>query len=168
MAERESTEERRLLVVDDEPGFVHMLRTGLEKAGYAVITAQNGEAALAQVRDADPDLVILDIAMPGMTGWEVLERIEADPATAGVPVVLLTALSAEADVIRGLESGAIDYITKPFDLHHLLSVVRMILDKLDHRGQESYRQQRIAQRKHLMRSLQELFPDSGADAEDIE
>lgn len=163
MAENESERQKRLLVVDDEPGFVHMLRTGLEKAGYEVVTALSGQAAVAQARETDPDLVILDIAMPGMTGWEVLERIEADPATAGVPVIMLTALSAEADVIRGLEEGAIDYITKPFDLHHLLSVVRMILDKLDHRGQESYRQQRIAQRKHLMRSLQELFPDSGAE-----
>lgn len=163
MSENRSTDVKTLLIVDDEPGIVEMLQSGLQRKGYRVITALDGPSALEQMSDEKPDLVMLDIAMPGMTGWEVLDRIESNPATAGTPVIMLTALKTDLDMIRGLEKGAIDYITKPFDLQHLISVVHMILDKLDSRGQASYRQQLIAQRKHMMQSLQHLFPHSSTD-----
>ena len=153
---------KTLLIVDDEPGLVEMLQAGLEIEGYRVATALDGPTALRLVHAEQPALVILDIAMPGMTGWEVLDHIEANPETAGTPVVMLTALTADADAVRGLEMGALDYITKPFDFQHLVRVIGMISDKLDSRGQDQYRQQIIAQRKRLRRPLDKLFP-SGSD-----
>ena len=149
---------KTVLVVDDEPGLVEMLQAGLELEGYRVLTALDGPVGLRLAREESPDLIILDIAMPGMSGWEVLDHIESSPETAGIPVILLSALTANSDMIRGLEKGALDYITKPFAFTHLLNVLHMMLEKLDSRGQEQYRQQLIAQRKHLMQSLQALFP----------
>lgn len=149
---------KTVLVVDDEPGLVEMLRTGLELAGFGVLSALDGPTALYKLRSENPALVILDIAMPGMSGWGVLERIESDPATAGTPVIMLTARTMDEDAMRGLEMGAIDYITKPFDLRHLISVVRLVAEKLDNRGREAYRQEVIAQHRRLMHTRNHLFP----------
>ncbi|HNT06409.1 MAG TPA: response regulator, partial [Anaerolineae bacterium] len=106
------TEERKhILVVDDEPRMVRFVRMNLELEGYVISTAANGTEALAKVRDELPDLVLLDVMMPEMDGYEVLERIRQ---VSSVPVIMLTVKAEEADKVRGLELGADDYVTKPF------------------------------------------------------
>jgi len=151
---------KTVLAVDDDPGMLEMLRVGLELEGYRVITALDGRTALRKIRAENPALVILDVMMPGMDGWEVLDRIESSPQMAGIPVIMLTALVEDMDVMRGLEKGAIDYITKPFDVTHLVNAIGLISARLDARGRDAYRRELMARRKRLMRDLSTLFPGS--------
>ncbi len=102
---------KRILVVDDEPRMRRFVRMNLDLEGYEVLEADTGLAALEKVRDDMPDLVLLDVAMPEMDGFETLERIREVSA---VPVIMLTVKSDEADRIHGLDLGADDYVTKPF------------------------------------------------------
>jgi DNA-binding response OmpR family regulator len=114
-----------LLVVDDDPAVTSMLRRGLAYEGFLVSVAASGPASLALAREQPPDLVILDIMMPGMDGLEVLRRLRAvDPQ---LPVILLTARDAPADQVQGLEAGAEDYVVKPFSFDVLLARVRVLL-----------------------------------------
>lgn len=114
----------RILVVDDDPEIASFLKRGLVYEGYTVDTASNGTEALAKARDKEPDLVILDIMMPGIDGIEVSKRLrQADD----VPILLLTAKSTTADKVVGLDSGADDYLVKPFALDELLARVRALL-----------------------------------------
>ena len=101
-----------VLVVDDDPEIRELVRYTLDE--WDVRTAANGQEAMSAVAAATPDLVVMDIMMPGMSGLEVLERWRADPATANLPVILLTAKAAESDVDRGFELGATEYVVKPF------------------------------------------------------
>lgn len=114
----------RILVIDDDPAVTSLLRRGLAYEGYTVATAESGEAGLALAREAPPDLVILDIMMPGVDGLEVLRRLRA--VDARLPVLLLTARDAPADEVRGLERGADDYVVKPFRFEVLLARVRAL------------------------------------------
>ena len=118
------TERRLILVVDDEPRMIRFIRMNLELEGYQVIEASNGVEALDQVRKHLPDLVIMDVMMPKMDGFETL-RLLREIST--VPVVLLTVKSDEEDRIRGLELGADDYVTKPFSPRELVSRVNAVL-----------------------------------------
>ena len=114
-----------ILVVDDDPAITTMLRRGLAYEGFSVAVASSGSAGLALARQQPPDLVILDIMMPGMDGLEVLRRLRAaDPQ---LPVILLTAKDAPTDQVHGLETGADDYIIKPFTFEVLLARVRVLL-----------------------------------------
>ena len=117
--------EQRILVVDDDPAVTSLLKRGLSYEGYAVDSAPTGEAGLAIARDRPPDLVILDIMMPGMNGLDVLRRLRA--ADSGLPVLLLTAKDDSADQVQGLETGADDYVIKPFTFEVLLARVRALL-----------------------------------------
>lgn len=117
---------QRILVVDDDPDIVTVVSHNLEAEGYKVLTALGGEAALEIVRSEGPDLVILDIMMPGKDGYEVLADIRADPKTADLPVVLLTAKRAEGDIWQGWSSGADYYMTKPFEVGELLRFVAYV------------------------------------------
>ena len=113
-----------ILVVDDEPHVVRLVKANLEPSGYKILTAADGEQALRAVQDEAPDLVILDIMLPKMDGYEVCRRIrEFSP----VPVVMLTARSAEVDLVHGFDVGADDYMTKPFAANELLVRVRAVL-----------------------------------------
>lgn len=115
----------QILVVDDDPAVTNMLRRGLAYEGFTVAVASSGPAGLALARQQPPDLVILDIMMPGMDGLEVLRRLRAaDPQ---LPVVLLTAKDAPTDQVQGLETGADDYVIKPFTFEVLLARVRVLL-----------------------------------------
>ncbi len=122
---------RTVLVIDDEPELVKLLDYNLTRAGYAVLTARDGERGLAAARQHSPDLVVLDVMMPGLDGWEVCKRLRADPATAAVPLLMLTAKADEADRVLGLELGADDYVTKPFGVKELLARVKALLRRAE-------------------------------------
>lgn len=127
---------QRLLVIDDDPAIVDVLKRGLSYEGFTVLTAADGEAGLALARDFPPELVILDIMMPGLSGLEVLSRLRA--AEPDLPVLLLTARDTPADEISGLERGADDYVVKPFTFEVLLARIRSLL-----RRRESERPTRL-------------------------
>ena len=116
-----------VLVVDDDPKLVRIVEINLTQEGYRVRTAGDGEAALAAVAEERPDLVVLDVMMPGIDGFEVLKRLKADAASADIPVVMLTARAQDEDVFEGYGMGAQWYLTKPFEPEELRRVVRHLL-----------------------------------------
>ena len=117
----------KVLVVDDEVYILHILDFILGAENYDVITAMNGEQALEKVRDEKPDLIVLDIMMPKLDGYETCRLIKSDPKTKAIPVILLTAKGREVDQKLGREVGASDYITKPFSPSKLIDRVQSIL-----------------------------------------
>jgi putative two-component system response regulator len=117
----------KILVVDDDMQSLAVQRTMLERARYLVVEAADGPTALAQAARHRPDLVLLDVQMPGMNGFEVTRRLRADKATALLPVILVTGLAAVNDKVRGLDAGATDFVTKPFQAGELLARVRACL-----------------------------------------
>ena len=117
----------RILVVDDEPEAVELVEFNLQKAGFLVITATDGAAALKKARSDQPDLIVLDLMMPEIDGLEVCKILRRDSATARIPIIMLTARAAEVDRIVGLELGADDYVTKPFSPRELVLRVNKIL-----------------------------------------
>jgi two-component system alkaline phosphatase synthesis response regulator PhoP len=119
---------KTILVVDDEPKIIQLARDYLEHAGFAVLTARDGKTALAGVRSAKPDLVILDLGLPGMDGLDVTRAVRKD---SNVPIVMLTARGEESDKLVGLELGADDYITKPFSPKELVARVRAVLRRAE-------------------------------------
>lgn len=118
----------RILVVDDEIKILDLIKTYLEKEGYSVITASHGKRALQLFESEKPDLVVLDLMMPEMSGYEVCKKICAASQT---PVIMLTARSEEVDKLLGLELGADDYITKPFSLRELAARIRAVLRRIE-------------------------------------
>ena len=122
-----SDDPRTVLVADDDEDILQLVSFRLERAGYKVVTAADGQQALAAAREHKPDLAVLDVMMPGLNGYEVTRQLRADAATATIPVILLTARVQEADVSRGFEAGADDYLRKPFSPQELRSRVQAIL-----------------------------------------
>jgi len=118
----------RILVVDDEPRYIRAVQVNLEASGYEVLTAQDGHAALERAADENPDLIMLDVKMPGLDGIEVCRRIRKFSAA---PIIMLTALAEDADKVRGLDVGADDYVTKPFSAQELLARVRAALRRIE-------------------------------------
>jgi CheY-like chemotaxis protein len=118
----------RILVVDDDPTILRLLQVNLEMEGHEVLTAGDGYEALEQLRDGRPEVVLLDVMMPGLDGWQVCERIRADDdaALASTPVVFLSARAQESDLARGTEVGADAYVTKPFDPLALIELVERL------------------------------------------
>ena len=117
----------KILVVDDTPQNVKLLADLLLAKGYAVVTAATGAAALEELQAEAPDLVLLDVMMPGLTGYQVCERIRADPRTALLPVVLVTALDPHEERVKGIEAGADDFLSKPINRQELFARVRSLL-----------------------------------------
>jgi len=118
---------RCILVVDDEPDLLELVRFNLDRAGFRVETAASGEEALARLRRSTPDLLVLDLMLPDLSGEEVCRRLRANPSLAGLPVIMLTAKSEEVDRVVGFELGADDYVTKPFSPRELVLRVQALL-----------------------------------------
>ena len=123
-----------ILVVEDEPEIADLLRSYLEREGHRVLVAGDGEAAVREVEAAPPDLVVLDLMLPRLDGWEVSRRIRA---VGPVPIIMLTARDREEDKIRGLELGADDYVTKPFSPREVVARVRAVLRRNRHEGRDT-------------------------------
>ena len=123
------TEEKdgKILVVDDDPNTLEIIKIGLEFRNYNVVTATNGEEALQQLHDETPDMVILDVMMPKIDGLEVCRRAKDNFFTSQIPILLLTARGQIEDKVEGLSVGADDYLAKPFDMRELMARVNMIL-----------------------------------------
>ena len=117
----------RILVVDDTPANVHILQARLAANGYDIVTAADGEEALAAVKGTQPDLILLDVMMPKMDGFEVCRRLRADVSLPFIPIVLVTAKNDPKDVIAGLEAGGDEYLTKPVDQAALVARVKSML-----------------------------------------
>jgi two-component system, OmpR family, alkaline phosphatase synthesis response regulator PhoP len=118
---------QKILAVDDEEDILELLRFNLTKERFAVACAASGEEALKTALAQRPDLILLDLLLPGMDGLEVARRLKSDPSTREIPVIMVTAKGEEADIVTGLEVGAEDYITKPFSRKVLIARVRAVL-----------------------------------------
>ncbi len=119
----------KILVVDDEPDAIELIEFNLKQAGFDVITAADGEEALQKARKSQPALVVLDVMLPEIDGLEVCKTLRRDPATASLPIIMLTAKAAELDRVLGLELGADDYVTKPFSPRELVLRIKKLLER---------------------------------------
>ncbi|MCD2517011.1 heavy metal response regulator transcription factor [Massilia sp. G4R7] len=128
-----------ILVIEDEPKTGDYLQRGLAESGFAVRLARNGRDGLAIAREEDVELVVLDVMLPRMDGWQVLEALRADPDTEQIPVLFLTARDEVADRVRGLELGADDYLVKPFAFVELVARIRTLLRRGPVREEELIR-----------------------------
>ncbi len=117
----------RILAVDDEPAILELERYNLEKEGFTVLTAKDGEEALRLAAAEQPELILLDLMLPRLSGLDVCRKLRENPLTSGIPVIMVTARTEDSDVVLGLELGAEDYVTKPFSPRVLVARVRTIL-----------------------------------------
>jgi CheY-like chemotaxis protein len=124
----------KVLVVDDEPAIVKLAKVKLENAGFEVLSAYSGEEALAKTAEDPPDVVVLDVMMPGMDGWEVARRLRADPATRDMPILMLTALGVGERPTPGT-TDIDEYYTKPFEGATLVKLVRKLAERSASRGE---------------------------------
>lgn len=132
-----------IMIVDDNPTNTKVLFDFLQSSGFRVLVAKNGESALEKLQAVSPDLILLDVMMPGIDGFETCDRLKASPATQEIPVIFMTALSDAVDKVKGLSLGAVDYITKPFQQEEVLARVNLHL-KLHHLNKQL--EQRVAER----------------------
>lgn len=117
----------KVLVIEDEPDILEVIQYNLEREGHKVLVCRNGEQGLSRIRTDNPDLVILDLMLPGMDGVEVCRQVKSDPVTRAIPIIMVTAKSEESDVVLGLGIGADDYIAKPFSPRELIARVKVVL-----------------------------------------
>ncbi len=127
---------KKILIVDDEKDIVDLIAFNLEREGFSVTTARNGRQALDRVRKEKPDLLLLDLMMPEVSGEEVCRRLRSEGATAALPIIMLTAKADPVDRILGLETGADDYITKPFHVREIVARVRAVLRRSERREED--------------------------------
>lgn len=120
----------RILIVDDEPGILKMLKVNLEMEGHDVMLAADGYTALRRIEAESPDLVLLDIMMPVIDGWEVLRNLKAQKLRSGPKVIVMTAKTGDTNQSKGLALGAEEYVKKPFDVEQLLSVIDEVLERV--------------------------------------
>ena len=140
----------RVLVIDDEAPIRLLCRVNLEAEGMTVLEAADGPSGLALAQEERPDLVLLDVMMPGLDGWGVAEALLEDPATAEIPIIFLTARAEFRDRARGLDIGGVDYITKPFNPVELAPLVRALLDRLERGERDELRREKLADLRSLM------------------
>ncbi|MBP1696063.1 MAG: two component transcriptional regulator, winged helix family [Deltaproteobacteria bacterium] len=120
---------KKILIVDDEVDLVETVRFPLEMEGYHVLVSYNGEDALNQARKENPDLILLDLMLPKLDGYKVCQLLKSDDRYKHIPILMLTAKSQEKDMVLGMETGANEYITKPFDIRDLLKKVKVHLNQ---------------------------------------
>jgi two-component system alkaline phosphatase synthesis response regulator PhoP len=121
-------QKKRVLVVDDERHIVRLVQVNLERQGYEVLTAYDGVECLEKAKAEKPDLIVLDVMMPRMDGFEALQRLKSDPKTNQIPVIMLTARAQDRDVLQGYQYGADLYLTKPFSPLELISLVKRVFE----------------------------------------
>jgi DNA-binding response OmpR family regulator len=140
----------RVLVIDDEGPIRLLCRVNLEAAGMEVTEAEDGLAGVEAARTQHPDVILLDVMMPGMDGWEVFGELLKDPATAKIPIVFLTARAELRDQARGLELGGVDYVTKPFSPLDLAPLVNDLIERVEHGDVQERRRERLAELRQLL------------------
>jgi DNA-binding response OmpR family regulator len=140
----------KVLVIDDEAPIRLLCRVNLEAEKMDVLEAANGEEGLELARTEKPDIVLLDVMMPGMDGWQVAERLFESQETSQIPLVFLTARAELRDRARGLELGGVDYITKPFNPVELASVVENLLERVRRGERDDLRREKIAELRDLL------------------
>ena len=140
----------RVLVIDDEAPIRLLCRVNLEAEGMSVFEAEDGPRGLEAAREERPDVVLLDVMMPGLDGWRVAERLLEDPDTANIPIVFLTARAEFRDRARGLDIGGVDYVTKPFNPVELAPLVRELLARIDRGERDDMRREKLAELRALL------------------
>jgi DNA-binding response OmpR family regulator len=140
----------RVLVIDDEAPIRLLCRVNLEAAGMEVREAEDGVVGLAAAREEPPDAILLDVMMPGMDGWQVLEGLLEDERTKKIPIVFLTARAELRDQARGLELGGVDYVTKPFNPLDLAPLVEDLLKRVSRGESQELRRERLAELRQLL------------------
>jgi DNA-binding response OmpR family regulator len=139
-----------VLVIDDEAPIRLLCRVNLEAEGMRVLEAADGPSGLEKARSKRPDVILLDVMMPGLDGWRVAEELLDDPETSEIPIVFLTARAEFRDRARGLDIGGIDYVTKPFNPVELAPLVRGLLDRLEAGERDELRREKISDLRALM------------------
>ncbi len=119
----------KILIVDDSPTETHVLSTILESNGYQIVTAESGEAGVEVAKQELPDLVLMDVVMPGLNGFQATRQLKREPTTAHIPVIIVTTKDQETDKIWGMRQGAKDYLTKPVDEKNLINTIQAILGR---------------------------------------
>jgi DNA-binding response OmpR family regulator len=140
----------RVLVIDDEAPIRLLCRVNLEAEGMSVLEAGDGPSGLETARSGNPDVILLDVMMPGLDGWGVAEALLEDAGTAEIPIIFLTARAEFRDRARGLEIGGVDYITKPFNPVELAPLVRGLLDRLERGERDELRSEKLTALRSLM------------------
>jgi DNA-binding response OmpR family regulator len=140
----------RVLVIDDEPPIRLLCRVNLEAEGMEVLEAADGPSGLDQARREHPDVVLLDVMMPGLDGWRVAEHLLDDERTKSIPIVFLTARAEFRDRARGLDIGGVDYVTKPFNPLELAPLVRDLLERIARGERDELRGEKLAELRALM------------------
>ena len=139
-----------VLVIDDEAPIRLLCRVNLEAEGMAVLEAEDGPSGLEAARNGSPDVILLDVMMPGLDGWGVAEALLEDERTAEIPIIFLTARAEFRDRARGLDIGGVDYITKPFNPVELAPLVRALLDRLERGERDELRHEKLTELRGLM------------------
>ena len=142
----------RVLVIDDEAPIRLLCRVNLEAEGIEVLEAADGKSGLDLARAEHPDVVLLDVMMPGLDGWRVAEELLEDDETRGIPIIFLTARAEFRDRARGLDIGGVDYVTKPFNPLELAPLVRDLLDRIDRGERDELRVEKLAELRTLIES----------------
>jgi DNA-binding response OmpR family regulator len=140
----------RVLVIDDEAPIRLLCRVNLEAEGMSVLEASDGPAGLEAAASGTPDVILLDVMMPGLDGWGVAEALLDTEETAGIPIIFLTARAEFRDRARGLDIGGVDYITKPFNPVELAPLVRGLLDRLERGERDELRHEKLSELRALM------------------
>jgi DNA-binding response OmpR family regulator len=140
----------RVLVIDDEAPIRLLCRVNLEAEGMKVIEAADGPSGLEQAREHTPDVVLLDVMMPGLDGWRVAEHLLEDERTNEIPIIFLTARAEFRDRARGLDIGGVDYVTKPFNPLELAPLVRQLLVRIERGERDELRGEKLAELRSLM------------------
>ena len=140
----------RVLVIDDEAPIRLLCLVNLEAEGMDVLEAADGPSGLDEARERSPDVILLDVMMPGLDGWRVAEQLLEDDRTSEIPIIFLTARAEFRDRARGLDIGGIDYVTKPFNPLDLAPLVRRLLDRIDRGERDELRGEKLAELRSLM------------------